>query len=79
MKFRVHVCRIAYRHLDIEVEAKDQTEAMSQAELEAGLYSFPTERAKLYEAQSAIDITPHESEKSNAPGKHRSPRRSDRR
>jgi hypothetical protein len=57
MKFRVHVCRIAYSHKDIEVEAKDQTEAMNQAELEAGNYSFPTEKTSEYKAQSAIDIT----------------------
>ena len=53
-KYRVHVCRIAYSHLDIEVKAKNQKEAMQKAEAKAGDYLFPNENTSEYKAQGVI-------------------------
>ena len=50
-KYKIHVCRIAYNHLDIEVEAKNSKTAMQKAEDEAGNHTFPTENTSEYEAQ----------------------------
>lgn len=55
-KYRVHLCRTAYSHLDIEIEATSPAEAMKKAEEAGGNYSFPTENASEYEAQSATLI-----------------------
>jgi hypothetical protein len=39
-KFKVHVCRTAYAHLYLEVEADTQEEAEKKALDEAGDHSF---------------------------------------
>jgi hypothetical protein len=57
-KYSVHVCRIAYSHLDIEVEANSPEEAMQKAEDEAGNHEFPTENTSKYEAQGCTIISP---------------------
>lgn len=56
-KYRVNVCRIAYGNLDIEVEAKNEKEAMSKAEDKAGNYEF-TEHTSEYKAQGAMLVDP---------------------
>jgi hypothetical protein len=50
-KYKIPVCRIAYSHLDIEVEAPNSKKAMRKAEDEAGNHEFPTENTSEYEAQ----------------------------
>jgi hypothetical protein len=55
-RYRVHVCRIAYSHLNIEVEGKNSKKAMQKAEDEAGNHVFPTENASEYEAQGCTKI-----------------------
>lgn len=55
-KYKVHVCRIAYSHLDIEVEAPNSRQAMRKAEDEAGNHTFPTENTSEYEAQGCTLI-----------------------
>jgi len=50
-KYRVHVCRIGYSHLDIEVEAQSSARAMVKAEQEAGDHLFPSENTSEYKAQ----------------------------
>lgn len=55
VKYKVHVCRIAYGHLDIEVEARNASDACRMAEEEAGNYCF-TENSSKYEAQSAVEV-----------------------
>jgi hypothetical protein len=57
-KFKVHICRIAYQHLDIEVGAETPEEAMRTAEDEAGNHDFPTENSSEYEAQGVTEIDP---------------------
>ena len=52
-KFKVHVCRIAYSHLNIEVEAPNQFMASKKAEAEAPNHVFPTENSVEYEAQGS--------------------------
>lgn len=55
-KYRVHVCRIAYSHLDIEVEARSSAEAEVAAEQEAGDHVFPSENSSEYKAQGCTKI-----------------------
>ena len=55
-KYRVHVCRIAYSHLDIEVEAAGVIEAQHKAEEEAGNHLFPSENSSEYEAQGVTQL-----------------------
>jgi len=55
-KFNVDVCRIAYQHMTIQVEAKDEEHAKRKAEDEAGNYLFPTENHSEYQAQGATEI-----------------------
>lgn len=55
-RYRVHVCRIAYSHLDIEVEARSQAEAEVAAEQEAGNHVFPTENSSEYQAQGCVKL-----------------------
>ena len=55
-KYRVNVCRIAYGNRDIEVEAKNEQEAMTIAENKAGSYDF-SEHTSKYEAQSVSKIS----------------------
>jgi hypothetical protein len=57
VKYKVHVCRTAYSHLDIEVEARNASDACRIAEEEAGNHSFPTENSSNYEAQSAVEAS----------------------
>jgi hypothetical protein len=57
-KYCVHVCRIAYSHLDIEVEATEEKAAMRKAENIAGDHPFPAEKTSEYQAQSATRIAP---------------------
>lgn len=54
--YKVHVCRIAYSHLDIEVEARNKDEASHKAEQEAGNHLFPNENTSEYEAQGCTKI-----------------------
>ena len=54
--YKVHVCRIAYSHLDITVEANTPKQAMKRAEETAGNYDFPNENESKYEAQSATKL-----------------------
>lgn len=56
-KYKVHVCRIAYSHLNIIVDARGKKEAYRKAEEEAGNHVFPTENSSEYEAQGcSIEI-----------------------
>jgi hypothetical protein len=55
-KYKVHICRIAYQHLDIEVEAPNALNAMRKAEDEAGNHEFPTENTSKYEAQGCTKV-----------------------
>lgn len=55
-KYKVHVCRTAYSHLDIEVEAPDSKKAMQKAENFAGNYSFPKGHSSKYEAQGCTRL-----------------------
>ncbi len=50
-KYKVHVCRTAYSHLDIEVEADSPEQASDKALDEAGDHSFPTESSSEYSAE----------------------------
>lgn len=54
-KYIVKVCRTAYGHLDITVEANSAEEACLKAEDEAGNYSF-NEHTSEYEAQGAREV-----------------------
>lgn len=56
VKYKVHVCRTAYSHLDIEVNAKNQNDAFNKAEKLAPNYLFPTENTSEYEAQGATRV-----------------------
>ena len=56
VKYKVHVCRTAYSHLDIEVNAKNQNDAFNKAEKIAPNYLFPTEKTSEYEAQGATRV-----------------------
>lgn len=56
-KFKVHVCRIAYSHLYIDVEAPDSAVAIKKAEEEAPNRSFPSENDSKYEAQGCTEIS----------------------
>ena len=47
-KYKVHVCRTAYSHLDIEVEAEDSDQAVDKALEEAGNHTFPNESSAEY-------------------------------
>ena len=55
-KYKVHVCRIAYSHLDIEVEACDASAACRVAAEQAGDHLFPNENSSSYHAQGATQI-----------------------
>lgn len=55
-KFRVHICRVAYSHLDIEIDAGDKEDAAEKAEQEAGNYTFPTENASEYSIEGVTEI-----------------------
>ena len=66
-KYKVNVCRIAYGNRVIEVEAKNQKEAMRKAEDEAGNYEF-TENISEYEAQGATKIDPEIERLMSRPG-----------
>ena len=50
-KYRVHVCRVAYSHLDIEVEAFSENDAKKLAYHEAGNRSFPIENSSEYSVE----------------------------
>lgn len=54
--YEVHVCRIAYSHLNIKVTANNEKEAMQTAEDEAGNHDFPTENSSEYKAQGCTLI-----------------------
>jgi hypothetical protein len=54
--YRVHLCRTAYSHLDIEIEAPSESQAMKLAEEAGGNYSFPTENSSEYTAHGATLI-----------------------
>ena len=66
-KYKIHVCRIAYSHLDIEVEAKNSKTAMQKAEDEAGNHTFPTENTSEYEAQGWTRVDKPEKESKKYP------------
>jgi hypothetical protein len=66
-KYSVHVCRTAYSHLDIEVEAKNSKQAMRKAENKAGNHVFPTENTSEYEAQSWTRVDKPEKENKKYP------------
>jgi len=55
-KYKVHVCRTAYSHLDIEVEANDPNQAIDKALNEAGDRSFPTETSSEYTEQGITEL-----------------------
>jgi hypothetical protein len=55
-KYSVHVCRTAYQHLDIKVEADNPQQALQKAEDEAGDHLFPSENSSEYEAQGCTII-----------------------
>lgn len=55
-KYKVHVCRTAYSHLDIEVEASTSKKAQEKALDEAGDHVFPSENHSEYSAQSVTLI-----------------------
>jgi len=55
-KYKVHICRIAYSHLDIEVEADSHSEASKNALEEAGNRSFPTEKSFEYTVEGVIQL-----------------------
>lgn len=50
-RYNVHVCRTAYSHLNIEVEAHSAAEAEIFAEHEAPNHLFPSENSSEYNAQ----------------------------
>jgi len=55
-KYKVHVCRTAYSHLEIEVEARNASHACQLAEEQAGDHLFPNENSSEYHAQGATQI-----------------------
>lgn len=55
-KYKVHVCRIAYSHLDIEVEADDIEQASNKTIDEAGDHSFPTENSSEYTVEGITQL-----------------------
>ena len=55
MKYRVHVCRTAYAHLTLEVEADDPKQAEDIALDEAGNHLF-SESSSEYSAESVIEV-----------------------
>jgi hypothetical protein len=65
-KYKVHVCRTAYSHLDIEVEAKNSKTAMQKAEDEADDRVFPTGLPR-YEAQGYTRLDKPEEESKKYP------------
>jgi hypothetical protein len=67
-KYTVHVCRIAYSHLNIDVEADNSKKAMQKAENVAGTYSFPTTgHSSEYEAQGCMKLDDPEEENKKYP------------
>ena len=55
-KYKVHVCRTAYSHLEIEVEASTSKEAQEKAIDEAGDHVFPSENSSEYSAEGVTII-----------------------
>ena len=50
MRYRVPVCRIGYRQMNVEIEADTPEAARARAEDLAGSLEFPSEHASDYEA-----------------------------
>lgn len=55
-KYKVHVCRASYSHLDIEVEAPNAVMAEVAAEQEAPNWLFPSGNSCTYDAQGCTEI-----------------------
>ena len=55
-KYKVHVCRTAYSHLEIEVEAPNQMKAEQKVMVEAGNHSFPTENSSQYSIEGITKL-----------------------
>jgi len=55
-KYKVRVCRTAYSHLEIEVEASTSKEAQEKAIDEAGDHVFPSENHSEYSAEGVTII-----------------------
>jgi len=55
-KYKVHVCRTAYSHLDIEVEASSTQAAYNKALEVAGNHSFPTENSSDYSVEGCYKL-----------------------
>jgi hypothetical protein len=56
-KYRVHVCRTAYSHLDIVVDAYNERDAAKIAESNAGDHVFPTENSSEYSVEGCTKIS----------------------
>lgn len=55
-KYRVHICRIAYSHLDIEAEGTTKKKAEEKALEDAGNHLFPTEHTSDYSVEGSTLI-----------------------
>jgi len=56
-KYKVHVCRTSYSHLDIEVEAFSAIMAEVAAEQEAPNRLFPSANSCVYDTQGCTELS----------------------
>jgi len=57
MRYRVPVCRIGYRQMDVDIEANTPEAARARAEDTAGSLDFPPEQTSDYEAGQPVPLT----------------------
>jgi len=55
-RYKVHVCRTAYRHLELTIPANSKTEAKVIAEATAGNYDFPSEKEAIYTVEGIVRV-----------------------
>lgn len=55
-KYKVHISRESWRHIETTVSARSKTEAKIIAEATAGNLEFPTEKEAIYKVESVVRI-----------------------